>query len=306
MDSKMGAPAPWQRPIYGINDAHAILAAVEDLAGARVDERGVWVTIPHDPHEPGSDESRWHPLLELVEVGGDDPLSSPWLPFPFSAGQLAAFMLGGVGHHVLERFGEWADGPDEHALALIDPLAQRARRALVEAFQAYRAVEERNGSLNLTPFRLAKHAKLEYREANVEANRRQAVGEAGSEGEAYSSRRARAAESVEHLAAAAAAAQARADAYGRAWRQKMVQELWSGSTQTAPLKGRLLQPAQEDTILEAIIRLRYDPRALPRGRNGRAGIKREVRVALHNFPSDAAFNKAWQRLLDNDRICYAP
>jgi hypothetical protein len=47
----------------------------------------------------------WTPACELSGEGAPDPLSTPALPFPFTASQLAAFMVAGWGLFLGERHG---------------------------------------------------------------------------------------------------------------------------------------------------------------------------------------------------------
>jgi len=73
-----------------------------------------------------------------------DCKDTPALPFPFDARDLAAFMLDGVGAFVADYYGDWEDGPETESLNDIDPSNNYARRAVREAFDAYRqAVPDR-------------------------------------------------------------------------------------------------------------------------------------------------------------------
>lgn len=63
--------------------------------------------------------------------------------------------------------------------------------------------------------------------------------------------------------------------------------------------------AQETAILGQIKALGFNPAALPKNPPGKAGVKRDVREALSNdplFTGATVFDKAWQRLRDNDEI----
>lgn len=92
----------------------------------------------------------WHPLTALDAPGSPDPRSTPALPFPFSAEELAAFMLGGVGYFTQQYFDEWATGPAESVLSSLPPGAIKAREALRAAYEAYRRAEKIVGPLNPT------------------------------------------------------------------------------------------------------------------------------------------------------------
>lgn len=112
----------------------------------RFDERGVWPAIERDPLLlPETEGLRWRPARELQHLPGAPEVNdTPTLPNPFNARELAAFMLEGVGALVQHSYGEWSDGPDPDRLSGIDP-DSRARRAVIEAFAAYRLAIEKVG-----------------------------------------------------------------------------------------------------------------------------------------------------------------
>jgi hypothetical protein len=70
--------------------------------------------------------------------GSPNPLDEPWLPFPFTARQLAALMTDGWGYFIQEKYGDWDDGPDEDELHSVGMLGGKAKEALVAAYRAYR------------------------------------------------------------------------------------------------------------------------------------------------------------------------
>lgn len=120
----------------------------------KIDERGVWPSVSFDPLLRVETELlRWRPAeVYKGEPCAPDVLDTPALPFPFTARELAAFMLGGVGYFVAERYGEWSDGPDEDVLLEMDPSANLARAAIVSAYGAYRdALAEVGCALGETP-----------------------------------------------------------------------------------------------------------------------------------------------------------
>ena len=88
-------------PLYKEAVARAILeVAAEDMIGSifRIDGRGVWVDAPV------GEVGNWHPAMEINELGSPDPDSEPSLPFPFTARQLAAFALSGMGRFISDCF----------------------------------------------------------------------------------------------------------------------------------------------------------------------------------------------------------
>lgn len=310
VNSRAAMSGEWHRPVYGRLDIEVILA-VTDLGGdVLLDERGLRVTIAHNRLEPGNEEHRWHPLLELAGQGGEDPLSSPWLPPRFSAGQLAAFMLSGLGTLVRDEFGEWADGPDEDKLAALDPLAHSAREALREAFAAYRAAESWVGRLDTSLFDVAAQARSRYQEAikqaheeiEDEAKRRKAAGEPDMGPQEYGGLLDRAAASVEHLSTAEKAAQRQAEAHAREWRRRMVHALWSPASKAA-VKPPPKQSFQDQEVLRVLRELRYDPKALPRAHRTDSTVKAAARRQLRF--TNAVFDLSWRRLRKAKEVRYA-
>ncbi len=97
------------------------------------DDRGVWLKAAESDHSLA-----WHPRCETLDLGGPDPLSSPWLPFPFSARDLTAWLVEGWGYFIREKYGDWQDGPDEDELLSIGLLGGKAKEALRGAYAAYR------------------------------------------------------------------------------------------------------------------------------------------------------------------------
>lgn len=104
-----------------------------------LDDRGVWPAVERDmTMQHDTELLRWRPARELQDLP-DAPETSetPMLPVPFTARQLAAFMLESVGALVADFYGDWRDGPDPESLEHIDT-DSKARRAVIEAFNAYR------------------------------------------------------------------------------------------------------------------------------------------------------------------------
>lgn len=98
-----------------------------------IDETGV---SPNNTLEQRS--LLWKPCLELVdELDAPDAMVTPGLPFPFTAPQLAMFMLDGPGSFVAGVFGEWQSEPDQGVLDCMGIYANRAREAVRSAFAAY-------------------------------------------------------------------------------------------------------------------------------------------------------------------------
>ena len=130
------------------------LLPTEEREGVRIDDSGVWPATDYEIARrlgllPEYKALSWKPVFAYSGDGpAPDTKNIPGLPFPFDARDLAAFMLAGVGSFVAEFYGEWRDGPDEDALAEIDPGDSYARQAVREAFDFYRQAEARVGEAN--------------------------------------------------------------------------------------------------------------------------------------------------------------
>ena len=91
----------------------------------------------------------WKPVTAFQDdQNAPDCKDTPALPFPFDARDLAAFMLDGVGAFVAD-YGDWEDGPETERLNDIDPSNNYARRAVREAFDAYRLAIEKVGKYDM-------------------------------------------------------------------------------------------------------------------------------------------------------------
>lgn len=99
-------------------------------------------------NDPTGSVFHWTPAYNMEWDGAPDPTTAPSLPFPFTANQLAAFMLNGIGTGVAAAYGTWEHGPDEAAMdEAMGIRARRAREALRKAFFLYREAEKIVGEL---------------------------------------------------------------------------------------------------------------------------------------------------------------
>lgn len=140
---------------YNRGHADALLAPCGEVAPWRIDDRGVWPN-----HSDYKDAKRlglesehellsWKPVMVFQDdQNAPDCKDTPALPFPFDARDLAAFMLYGVGAFVADYYGDWEDGPETESLNDIDPSNNYARRAVREAFDAYRQAVKSVGELD--------------------------------------------------------------------------------------------------------------------------------------------------------------
>lgn len=192
------------------------IAEATNLPDGRADETLQPLTVKHDgvwSDGWGNDTLDWHPYVELDEPITKSPAHHPYLPFPLSARDLAAFMLDGLGYFVRSRFGEWADGPCEEILNEMPAKALTAKHAIRCAFQAYREALAEVGDLDPAFEQRVTELRSIEDSARIEAR-----AQLGFE---------KMAESSLYKEASEATRQARrnADAAAAAWRKKMVQRL---------------------------------------------------------------------------------
>ncbi len=106
MPAQVPKPAVGGEPFYSRSVFEAILAGVGEG------------NVPSDALLCSADGVRlkhpdtdgllaWHPWCEVSMPGSPNPLDEPWLRFPFTARQLAAFMADGWGFFIQERYGDW-------------------------------------------------------------------------------------------------------------------------------------------------------------------------------------------------------
>jgi hypothetical protein len=110
----------------------------------RVDDCGVWPNLEDDAIHPAVDPLLWQPQEET----DGDPVTTPALPFPFAARELAAFMVAGVGSSIQECFGDWNSGPDPALLYDLGRRTVKSREALIQAYELYRRCEQELEKLN--------------------------------------------------------------------------------------------------------------------------------------------------------------
>ena len=130
---------------YNRGHADALLAPCGEVSPWRIDDRGVWPAYSdyEEAKRLGLESEQkllsWKPVMVFQDdQNAPDCKDTPALPFPLDARDLAAFMLDGVGAFVADYYGDWEDGPETESLNDIDPSNNYARRAVREAFDAYR------------------------------------------------------------------------------------------------------------------------------------------------------------------------
>jgi hypothetical protein len=114
-----------------------------------LDDRGVWPAVERDLLLlPETEMLRWRPARELQgRPDAPEVIDTPMLPLPFTARELAAFMLAGSGALVSDFYGDWCNGPDSESLEDFDS-DSNAHRAVTEAYAAYHLAQEKVGALD--------------------------------------------------------------------------------------------------------------------------------------------------------------
>ena len=130
-------------------------------------EDGAWL-------RPNSveDTLNWTPACELAEApNSPDPLSTPALPFPFTARHLAAFMLDGWGWFLHERFaGEDRQADPQMVRVLLGGVRDaKPREAIAGAFSALAMARQLFGEPDATLADAEHAAKRAFDEATERA-----------------------------------------------------------------------------------------------------------------------------------------
>ena len=209
---------------FNIGHAKEILEASGQIGYLLFDERGVWPGIARDLLLlADTEELRWRPARQLQHLpDAPEVNATPMLPNPFNARELAAFMLKGVGASVADFYGDWSDGPDVESLSVIG-LDSHARRAVIEAFTAYREAEKIVGPAPVALGADATRARKAYNEAKRAANEREGVFAAMPGTIDAGARRKRAADSIAAQEAEMNATEAASQQASEAWLTAMVQ-----------------------------------------------------------------------------------
>lgn len=168
----------------------------------------------------------WKPCLELVdEPDAPDANLTPGLPFPFTATQLAMFMLDGPGLFVTSAFGEWIDQPNQDTLDSMGLYANRAREAVVAAFAFYHCAVKVVGLGHLEPEAYSEAAGQRYKAARAAACIKHQTDQSHISRDQYWIRVAMVNKEVEPLLQDLVAAQNKSALARSLWRKAMVKEL---------------------------------------------------------------------------------
>ena len=215
---------------YGRAVFEAILEGTDHVGFARDEfvckEAGAWLKdVKSFRNDLSLRNLAWHPWSEAVFEGSPDPLEEPWLPFPFTARQLAAMMIEGVGSFI--RVGDpeqacdwWTDDTND-----FDSVKQKPREALLAA---YEAIRHANASVPLQDEHLeaiADDFAKKYNNARDAAIEREHLRERGISEQEYSARLARVNAAVEDIGRQLTEAKNTASAAQSRWRATVTRRL---------------------------------------------------------------------------------
>jgi hypothetical protein len=208
---------------YGIDDAKAI---IRDFSENWVEFKSDGVHLTSEMLEYDTSQVlHWKYVCELENPDAPNPLTAPALPFPFTANELTAYMLDGVGAVITSIYGNWEDGPDQAMLDSMGVQGREPRRAITDAYGAFMAAQATVGSY---PAELQKRAdrlwKI-YSYRNSKANTREGVFADGVTRDEANARRARAIASNAELERLYSLAMKEFQAAFGAWRKAMVCQL---------------------------------------------------------------------------------
>lgn len=196
-----------------------------------VEVPGVFISEPYVDMLPsgarGIEAGRllaWNPAVDLEN--GPDPATWPVLPATFSARDLAAFLVYGVGTFIHDFLG--TDGVlDESALKNVGGMRDEwARQALREAYELAGRARAVVGPLDDEAERAAVLLGRQLDDATDQANERERVFEPGISGDEASARRDRAKAAVACLEKEFDGLKAKAEQKRERWRRDMVRALF--------------------------------------------------------------------------------
>lgn len=161
--------------LYGMEVSRVICEQTGFIDALDVREDGVYVKNEYLHADLAGQAFMWIPACEMDWPGAPDPLTAPALPIPFTARDLAAFMLDGAGQGIQSMFGRIEHGPDEVELASLDMRATKVRKALREAYSLAQRAQCVAGADNHDEQQRAADLISAYDVSHSEAMRREKV-----------------------------------------------------------------------------------------------------------------------------------
>jgi len=213
---------------------------------------GVWTTKEQSGYE-------WTPACDLDGPNAPDPLTTPSLPFPFSANELAAFMLDGIGWFTVDALGGWDEGPAPVVMASMGIRGIIARQAVEGAYQAYRDAETVVGRFDGNADAHVQRLDADYEEARLDSLEEHGVGEAGITEAKRDERVKLAYAAIADKLASLKAARMDADSASGAWRRAMVRQLLQPQADLAPEAAAPTAPVAPATAIDGAVALHGAP-----------------------------------------------
>ena len=242
-----------EQELYGEEAANVICQLTGWSDALEIRDDGVFVKDGYLANDPGEQAFTWTPACEMDWHGAPDPLTAPALPIPFTASELAAFILDAAGYGIQSRFGWIECGLDEGELERLSIRTTKVRKALKEAYRLAQRAQCVAGEDNHDEQQRAADLLSDYGDARSEAMAREKVMErlkvrAGKDGlpeygdfdiprDEYLQRLARTNESVATQKAVALKAKAEADKRHVEWRKAMVNELLKPTSEQAATRA---------------------------------------------------------------------
>lgn len=172
----------------------------------------------------------WNPSCDTED--DTDPEATPLLPVPFTAKELAAFLLYGVGDYIQERLGRIGQLDEDQLLKLGGVRKKLPRQALRAAYVEAERAQQIVGLPDIEAQELAYLLSEQLDEAEREENHRQGVFARDISPEEASRRRALVVESLAELRKRTQVAKSEAAAKTAQWRSAMVRQLLEPLPQT--------------------------------------------------------------------------
>lgn len=235
---------------------------------------GVFVEDGFRFHSPREQAFDWTPAYDMDWPGAPNPMTAPTLPIEFTARELAASMIDGVGRQIQDALNRRIGyALDDAALQDFGSYHSWVRDALTEAYDVARQAQDVVGELDHDQQQRAYDLLAQYDKAYGQALEREKVMEREiigkhkngnpeyggfiATGDEYLLRLARAKESVAVQKAQAEQAKEQADAALKAWRKAMVRQLLQPQATTSPASAPPVvagsasdTPATQDNIMQ--------------------------------------------------------
>lgn len=192
-----------------------------------IQDDGVVVEESYRDESPQDHVFDWTPVDDMDWHGAPNPLKARALPIPFTAAELAAFMLDGAGYGLQEYLDRHIGYPlDDEALECFGGNRYRVvREALQSAYALAEQTQSVVGEYDYEEEKRAVDMRKQFENENGRANTREGVFEPGISADEQRERRKRAVESVADLKEQVLQAEDQTRNKWAAWRKAMVKEL---------------------------------------------------------------------------------